>query len=186
MSDHPPADYYELLQLSPNADVDTINRVYRLLAQRLHPDNQETGNEERFRALTEAHNVLNDPERRARYDITYHAQKQDRWRIISADPRPGNDFEMERLIRMAVLEVLYTRRRIELKEPGLYIMELAELLGKPREHLEFTLWYLTQKGFVQRTDNSKLAITIAGADHVEQHSQGNNQRRQLGAFTSST
>ena len=36
-------DYYEILQLSPNADPDTIQRVYRMTAQRFHPDNAETG-----------------------------------------------------------------------------------------------------------------------------------------------
>ena len=45
-----PQDYYELLQVSPTADPETIHRVYRLLAQRFHPDNSETGNASRFRA----------------------------------------------------------------------------------------------------------------------------------------
>ena len=35
-------DFYEVLQISPNADPDTIHRIYRLLAQRFHPDNAET------------------------------------------------------------------------------------------------------------------------------------------------
>ena len=43
------ADYYELLQISPNAEPETIHRVYRLLAQRYHPDNRETGNAQKFR-----------------------------------------------------------------------------------------------------------------------------------------
>src|SRR4051812_13398865 len=36
-------DYYELLQISPNAEPETIHRVYKMLAQRYHPDNPETG-----------------------------------------------------------------------------------------------------------------------------------------------
>ena len=40
----PPLDYYDVLQVSPSAEPDTIHRVYRLLAQRFHPDNKETGN----------------------------------------------------------------------------------------------------------------------------------------------
>ena len=48
-------DHYETLQISPNADPDTIHRVYRLLAQRFHPDNQETGDTARFRQITEAY-----------------------------------------------------------------------------------------------------------------------------------
>ena len=43
----PPVDYYEVLQISPNADPDTVTRVFRLLARRLHPDQAETGNEEK-------------------------------------------------------------------------------------------------------------------------------------------
>ena len=43
------ADYYEILQISQNAEPDTIHRVYRLLAQRLHPDNIDTGNAAQFR-----------------------------------------------------------------------------------------------------------------------------------------
>ena len=38
-------DYYEILQISPNAEPETVHRVFRLLAQRCHPDNAETGNE---------------------------------------------------------------------------------------------------------------------------------------------
>jgi DnaJ-class molecular chaperone len=42
-------DYYETLQISPNAEPETIHRIFRLLAQRFHPDNQETGDSVRFR-----------------------------------------------------------------------------------------------------------------------------------------
>ncbi len=37
------ADYYEVLELSPAAETETIHRVYRLLAARYHPDNAQTG-----------------------------------------------------------------------------------------------------------------------------------------------
>lgn len=61
-------DCYEMMQLSRNADAETISRVYRLLASRYHPDNRETGDSEKFIRLSEAYRILNDPERRARYD----------------------------------------------------------------------------------------------------------------------
>ena len=66
MTDEIP-DYYELLQVSASAELETIHRVYRLLAQRYHPDNQETGNPPRFREISEAYRVLSDPEERARF-----------------------------------------------------------------------------------------------------------------------
>ena len=67
MSDSEPVDYYEALQISPNADADTGQRVFRLLAQRFHPDNAETGDATRFRALHDAYSVLSEPEQRAKY-----------------------------------------------------------------------------------------------------------------------
>jgi DnaJ-class molecular chaperone len=61
-------NYYEFLQISPNADQDTIHRVYRFLAARYHPDNPITGDANTFRLLKEAYDVLSDPARHAQYD----------------------------------------------------------------------------------------------------------------------
>lgn len=71
-------DCYEILQLSPNADGETISRVYRLLAARYHPDNRETGNSEKFLRLSEAYQILSDPAKRARYDVGYRGVSQPR------------------------------------------------------------------------------------------------------------
>ena len=174
-------DYYELLQISSNAEPETIHRVYRLLAQRFHPDNQETGNGERFRALQEAYSVLSDPEQRARYDLAYHARKGTRWRVVSAPPRAENDFELEHMARLSVLEVLYAHRRAEPGGSGVFLLDLEELTGTAREHLEFTLWYLGQKRFVQRADGTRLTITAEGIDYLEQHYQAHQKRRRLAA-----
>jgi curved DNA-binding protein len=50
--DQPFEDFYEDLQVSPNADQETIERVYRLLAKRYHPDNSGTGGVEKFDVIT--------------------------------------------------------------------------------------------------------------------------------------
>src|SRR5439155_7553588 len=76
-------DHYEVLQISPNAEPDTIHRVYRLLAQRFHPDNKQTGSDGRFRMISDAYNVLSDPAKRAKYDVVYNARRKDRWRLVS-------------------------------------------------------------------------------------------------------
>ena len=88
MADDAPVDYYEILQVNPNAEVDTIHRVYRLLAQRFHPDNKETGDDGRFRALSEAYGILSNPEKRARYDVAYQQQRQQRWRLVRRERTP--------------------------------------------------------------------------------------------------
>ncbi len=170
-------DFYELLQISPNAEPETIHRVYRLLAQRYHPDNHETGSAERFRTLHGAYTVLSDAEKRAQYDLTYHALKQNRWRAVSTAPSADNDFEIEQTVRLTVLEVLYSSRRAEPNQPGVFILDLEELTGRAREHLEFTTWYLVKRGLVLRGDNSRLEITAEGVDYLEQNHQTNRQRR---------
>ena len=174
-------DFYDVLQVSASADPETIHRVYRLLAQRFHPDNSETGDANRFRQLREAYDALSDPEKRAQYDLAYHQTQQTRWRLVTNGTQVENDFEMEQVTRLTVLEVLYTRRRIEPHDAGIFPRDLEELVGRPREHLVFTLWYLAQRGLVQTTDNSRVAITSQGVDHLEQNYQQNLQRRRLRA-----
>ncbi len=177
----PTIDFYELLQVSANAEPDTINRVYRLLAQRFHPDNRETGDENRFREIHEAHAVLSDPEKRARYDILYHQQRQDRWRLVSTGSKAENDFEMEQVFRLTLLEVLYTRRRLEPSSPAVFAGDLETMMGRPREHLEFTIWYLYSKKLVIRDDGSRLLITADGVEYLEQNYRTSSLQRRLQA-----
>jgi curved DNA-binding protein CbpA len=181
MTDGKPVDYYEALQVSANAEPDTIQRVFRLLAQRFHPDNKETGSDARFREVHAAYSVLSDPEKRARYDITYHQQRNERYRLVSAGTQAESEFEAEVIVRLTLLEALYTKRRVDPASPSLFSTELESLLGRPREHLEFTIWYLVQRKFVSRDDQSRLMITADGVDYLEQNYRGNLTRRRLAA-----
>jgi len=181
MNDDKPVDYYDALQVSATAEPETIHRVYRLLAQRFHPDNKESGNEARFRTITEAYNVLSDPEKRARYDVLHQQQRNDRWRLVSAGAHAENDFEMEMSVRLTLLEALYTCRRVEPGQPAIFSTDLESLLGRPREHLEFTIWYLAQRKYISKDDHSRLQITADGADYLEQNYRGNLQQRRLKA-----
>lgn len=162
-------DHYETLQVNPAAEPETIQRVYRLLAQRYHPDNQETGNAARFRAIHEAYTVLSDADARLRYDVTYRQRQQDRWRLASMGTSAATDRGVERAIRVTVLELLCAQRRTNSNDPGLFPNEIEKLLGVPREHLEFSTWYLIQKKLVQRSDSSRLVITAEGVDYLDEH-----------------
>jgi curved DNA-binding protein CbpA len=176
-------DYYELLQISPNAEPETIHRVYRLLAQRLHPDNQQSGDPGRFRTLVEAYAVLSDPEKRAAYDLTYNELRHRRFHASAAPERAQSPMEVEQVVRVTVLEVLYEQRRTDPARPGVFILDLEELTGQPREHLEFTVWYLVKKNFVSREDNSKLAITADGVDYLENQYLQHVMRKRLEAHS---
>jgi curved DNA-binding protein CbpA len=170
-------DYYEDLQVSSSAEPETIHRVYRLLAQQFHPDNGETGNDARFRVIAEAYKVLSDPTLRAQYDVFYNARRQDRWRIVNAGTDADNDFAAEQVTRLTVLEILYTRRRLEPDKPGLFMNELEKMIGRPREHLEFTSWFLIQKKLIQRSDNALLVISADGVEYLEQNQATNSVKR---------
>ena len=47
------------------------------------------------------------------------------------------------------------------------IHELEDLLACPREHLEFSLWYLKEKNWITRTDNGRYTITAHGVEQAE-------------------
>ena len=62
-------DYYDALGVSRDAGEDEIRQAYRRLARQYHPDvNKEPGAEDRFKQISEAYEVLRDPEKRERYD----------------------------------------------------------------------------------------------------------------------
>jgi curved DNA-binding protein CbpA len=168
-------DYYELLQVSPNADRETIERVFRFLAKRYHPDNGETGNTDRFKMLSEAYRTLSDPEARAAYDVKYEGARAIQWRIFE-EPSSNDDADADRKLQNGILSILYTKRKRDPSNPGVGIFELEKLLGAPEQHLEFHIWYLKEKGWIGRTDSGKFAITVTGvdefgsnADTVERH-----------------
>jgi curved DNA-binding protein CbpA len=165
MSDTNSPDWYDILQVSPRAGTDTIHAVFRVLAKRLHPDNPESGDAERFAFLMEAFRVLSDPEERARYDSRYERVQQRRWRVYDQDSAT-DDIVGDRHIRTALLNLLYTVRRSDPDSPGIGMVHLENLLGCPEQHLKFHIWYLRENGWVYRLDNGLLAITAAGVDRV--------------------
>lgn len=68
-------DYYDVLGINRSADEKTIKKAYRKLAKKYHPDTN-AGNaeaEERFKEVTEAYNILSDPEKKKLYDQWGHA-----------------------------------------------------------------------------------------------------------------
>jgi len=162
-------DYYEVLQISPNADAETIQRVYRIMAARFHPDNPETGDLEKFLLLTLAHEVLSDPERRAKYDSVYASRQSEPDPIFEMkDFVDGMKGEFNR--RVGVLSLLYNQRRTDPEHPAISLLELERRMAFPREYLAFTMWYLRAKEFVVMADNSDFSLTALGADYVEENS----------------
>jgi len=183
-------DYYEVLQLNPNVEQLVVTKVYRLLAAYYHPDNQQTGNEEKFKQILDAYEILSDPAKRSRYDLNYYGKRKtnaqesakgEKGSGYSAEvenlkakfteqagtPTGRNGGISERELRKYLLLALYDVRRNNPGRPQLPMLVLAELLGCRVEELEFSNWYLKEKGFIKITESADFSITIAGVDYVE-------------------
>ncbi len=160
-------DYYEIMQLSPNADTETVHRVYRLLAQRYHPDNTGTGNSELFVQLTEAFQTLSDPERRAAYDARHSSERKLRWKIFDQSTvATGPDIEKRK--RQGILALLYAATVKDPERASMTVHAFEDMLGCPREHLEAALWYLRGKAYIQRTDGGRYTLTVNGFEEAEE------------------
>lgn len=156
-------DYYEALQISPNADQETIHRVYRVQAQRFHPDNKETGNAEAFRSIADAYQVLSDPEKRAAYDARHRPSRPQ----PKIDATPPSTLADEHRKRHEILTILYKKRLAQPDQPSMGLRDLLDVLGIGREQLEFSLWYLKEGGYLLRTDSARHSITLKGVELVE-------------------
>jgi len=158
-------DYYEILQVSPRADHDTIERVFRYLAHRLHPDNRETGDSERFTEIAEAYDVLSSAVKRAKYDVSYESVRETRWRLFSKQTA-DDDIATDTRIRLAIMSILYVVRRNNPSEPGVGPMDLERLLECPEPVMKFHCWYLKENNWIVRLETGFLAITATGVDRL--------------------
>lgn len=158
-------DYYKIMGVKPTIAIEDLNRRFHRLAKRYHPDNPVSGDRDRFDQLIEAHSVLKDAARRAQYDALYDKIVGPR-QTFKSDSYESDTVGQDVDVQARLLSVFYTRRRRNIREPGVPEMELERIFGCPIQDLEFHLWYLRAKGWVERLENGMLAITVLGIDHV--------------------
>ena len=167
MKDREFVDFYELLELSPNANAATVERVFRYLAKKNHPDTSPASDGIMFGKLVEAYETLRCPQKRAAYDIAYEQHKETRIKIAEGANAAGNDC----VERYKLLSILYAQRRRDFKKPGIGLGSLEELVDFPPEVMQFHIWYFRQKDWVTREESGQFSITAAGVDQIESMNQ---------------
>jgi hypothetical protein len=81
--------------------------------------------------------------------------------------------------RQGILSLLYRKRLMSPDQPSVTLKEFEDLLGVPKEHLEFSLWYLKEGQYILRSDNGRHSITIKGVDLAEEMNQKRAEPLQL-------
>lgn len=156
-------NHYETLEASCNASFETIERTFRYLAKRFHPDSSANGDRARFNEIVVAYETLRDPEKRAAYDAKLESQKDEQSAIV----REAGHASSDTADRHRILTLLYAQRRRNMSSPGIGIGSLEDLTGLPIEVLEFHMWFFREKGWICREESGTLSISAAGVDKIE-------------------
>ncbi len=77
-----PADHYAELQVARDAEPEVIEKAYRALAGKYHPDVAPTGDHSRMQRINAAYAVLGNAVRRAEYDLTLPAAAPSGWEVF--------------------------------------------------------------------------------------------------------
>ncbi len=160
-------DHYLVLGVDPKSDTPAIQRAYAELKEKYHPDNRETGDPVKYEAIGLAFEVLSDPALRRGFDEMKgvgHEKGNPKFSGLSFFDALGR----EAVVRIAVLCVLYDRRRVKPSTPALAMRHLEDLLEITNEELLSALWYLKQRHYVISDDKSSLQVTVEGVDFLAQ------------------
>lgn len=170
MGDEQPfVDYYGVLQVHRDCNVKQLETAYRRLAKAYHPDHIETANVDKFNAVVEAYRILRNAQYRSEYDVL-HKQNVQYEEMQSAQ---YDDPAIEEYTALTdaeahekILLTLYKKRRENSQNPGVLAFYIKQYLNCSEEIFEFHAWYLKAKGYIERTEQNELAITVEGIDHV--------------------
>ena len=168
-------NHYESLEVSPSASFETVERVFRYLAKRYHPDSSEHGDIKKFTQIAEAYEVLSDPAKRASFDVEMDKQRTSEVEIVEGTGTIGDDTAD----RHRLLSLFYAQRRQSIKNPGLGMNTVEQMMGIPVEVLDFHVWFFREKGWIQREEGGAISITADGVEKLEASAELQEERNRL-------
>jgi hypothetical protein len=159
-------DHYKVLDIEPKSNLETIHQAYGKLAEKYHPRNAKTGDQDRFDAINLAYEVLCDSGLRAEFDkLKSGGEEKAEFKFSGLDFFAALGHETA--LRTALLCLLYDRRRLKPFTPGLSVRRVESIIETTAEGMSFALWYLKQRNLVASDDKSNLLITVEGMDYLE-------------------
>ena len=168
-------NHYEILEISSSASFETVERVFRYLAKRYHPDSSEHGDIQKFAQIAEAYEVIGSPERRASFDAELNKQKAVEVELDKGSASIGDDTAD----RHRLLSLFYAQRRKDIKKPGLGINTVEQMMGIPVEVLDFHVWFFREKGWIQREEGGAISITADGVEKLEASAERQAEQERL-------
>ena len=154
-------NHYDTLEVSRNASNDAIERMFRHLATKHHPDTG--GDKAKFNLLIEAFEVLRHKDSRAAYDQELINETQEISRLVENSKQAGPDAAL----RHELLCLFYARRREQGSSPSLGEVAIEKTLNLPIHVIEFHLWYFKEKGWITRWESGGYTITAEGVDQID-------------------
>jgi len=168
-------NHYDTLEVSTGASFETIERVFRYLAKRYHPDASEHGDIQKFSQIAEAYHVLSDPTKRASFDVECDKQRASEVEIVKGAGSISDDTAD----RHKLLSLFYAQRRRSIKNPGMGMNTVEQMMGIPVEVLDFHVWFFREKGWIQREEGGAISITADGVEKLEASAELQEERNRL-------
>ncbi len=159
-------DHYAILEIDANADQTTVLAAYSQQVAKYHPTRGTSPDEEKYKAISTANEILSDPSSRSAFDQLRGNPQQEGPHRFSGQAF----FEMvatEPTRRLAILCLLYDRARQKPGRPGLSFRQTEAILNMSGDDMRFALVYLKQRGLAIADDKSNLLVTVDGMDFVE-------------------
>jgi hypothetical protein len=150
-------DHHELLRAGMAGDAERLDRVYRALVFRYHPDNRDSGDSEIFLRISETYRILS---------VAKPCPEREIAKSEGTDWQTGLRGLKDK--RIAVLGLLCQRRLSDYRNAFVSPAELESLTGMSPDEIGFILWYLREKGAVTGSDSTPdYSISARGLDILE-------------------
>ncbi len=156
-------DHYQMLGVEPKADSATIHAAYTALALKY----KQEGDKEKYAAVTASYELLADPESKKAFDAVRLGDGGDEAPLAFDVDDFFFRLHQDANRRLCLMCLLYNRRRLTPRTPGLPIRMLEKVIKLTLEELTIDMWFLKEKGFITADDKSALMISVAGIEFLE-------------------